>query len=114
MKLSPAARKRGLPSVALLMLLLVSPCAIYAQQLATVISYTFDGVIGTPTATAPGVTGSEFIRDDTDATVYDNTAGNPVPDTNSNSWTVASAADARGCTTPLPSRLPPGGRAGTA
>lgn len=62
-----------------------------AQQ--TIVSYTFAGTTGTPTSTAAGVSASEFVRDGADNTFYDNTAGNPAPDTNSGAWTTAATLD---------------------
>lgn len=74
-------------------LLLIAPCIADAQQPATVIRYDFSGAAGAPAATALEVSGSEFIRDNSAATFYDNTAGNPAPDANSNGWTAAATAD---------------------
>lgn len=92
MNLTRLARKIALPFAAFCTLLLVSPSVADAQT-ATVLRYNFDGAVGAPAAAAPGVTGSEFIRDGSAATFYDNTAGNPAPDANSNGWTVGAAAN---------------------
>ena len=75
------------------LLALHAPATAGAQQPQTVVSYTFAGVSGTPTATASGVMGSEFVRDASAATFYDNTAGNPAPDANSNGWTTSAILD---------------------
>ena len=69
------------------------PPAAKAQMPQTVVAYTFSGATGAPTSTAPGVSGSTFIRDAADNTFYDNTAGNPAPDTNSSDWTTAATPD---------------------
>ena len=86
MRLSPAIWASGFA----LALALHAPTA-RAQQTRTVVSYTFAGISGMPTATASGVTGSEFVRDASAITFYDNTAGNPAPDANSNGWTTGAA-----------------------
>ncbi len=92
MKLPSLAAKFSRTFVASLLLVLV-PSVAPAQTLKTVVSYTFSGTTGAPTTTAAGVSASNFIRDPADITFYDNTSGNPAPDTNSNGWTTATVLD---------------------
>lgn len=89
MKFSPAIWGSGFA----LILAFHAPAIAGAQQTRTVVSYTFAGVNGMPTAAASGVTGSEFVRDSSANTFYDNTAGNPAPDANSNGWTTGVTLD---------------------
>ena len=91
MKTRPLAWSGPRLAVVLTTLSLVLPLAAEAQQ--TVVSYTFADTAGTPTSTAAGVSASTFLRDGADNTFYDNTAGNPAPDANSGSWTVAATLD---------------------
>ena len=72
---------------------LAAPPAVHAQQSTTVVLYTFSSLNGTPAAVAPGSSASLFTRDPADTTVYDNTAGNPAPDVNSNDWSTGSMLD---------------------
>ncbi len=93
MDLRCASRCFGLALAAWLLLAFILPTAARAQTVQTVAGYSFSGVTGAPTSTAPGVSGSSFIRDPSDNTFYDNTAGNPAPDTNSSGWTTAATLD---------------------
>ncbi len=74
------------------LLALVAPLAANAQQ-TTVVRYTFDSLDGTAATVAPGASASSFVRDQADTTIYDNTAGNPAPDANSNNWSTGSMLD---------------------
>ena len=76
-----------------LVLALSSPDTARGQQPQTVVRYTFAGASGSPTTTASGVTGGEFVRDSSANTFYDNTAGNPAPDANSKGWTTSATVD---------------------
>lgn len=71
------------------------PSSAQAQSPQTVVSYTFADTAGRPAAAAPGVQGSEFVRDASADTFYDHSAGNPAPDANSNDWSMASNIDTR-------------------
>lgn len=75
------------------LLALAAPLAARAQQPTTVVRYTFNSLDGNAATVAPGASASLFVRDAADTTVYDNTAGNPAPDANSNDWSTGTMLD---------------------
>lgn len=72
---------------------LTAPLVARAQQSTTVVRYTFSSLDGTAATVAPGASASLFTRDPADTTVYDNTAGSPAPDANSNGWSTGTLLD---------------------